>query len=224
MKSLKAAQLRLMMIHTCQVMVDSQEIMCDADRNIGDGDHGIGMAKGFGAALQELRKQEFDDVYKIFFTIGRTMIKEMGGASGIIFGTLFYAGSRNVEPSPELTVKDFCLVFEKALSEIKAKGQAQVGDKTMVDGLQPMVEAMQQNIQRDLSFVDMTEIGLDAAIQGKENSKQYVARFGRAKTLGDRAIGYPDAGAVSLTLIMQAMLEWQKAQQLLLLPSRPPPP
>ena len=199
-------------MYTCQVMVDSQEIMCEADRNIGDGDQGIGMAKGFEAALQELQKQEFEDVYKIFFTVGRTMIKEMGGASGIIFGMLFYAGSKNVEPSPELTVKDFVTVFDKALTEIKAKGQAQVGDKTVVDALQPMVEAMQQNLDKDLSFEEITQIALEAAIQGKENSKQYAAKFGRAKTLGDRAIGYPDAGAVSLTLILQAMLDWLKTQ------------
>ena len=212
MKSLNTTQLKSMLMYTCQVMVDSQEIMCEADRNIGDGDHGIGMAKGFEAALQELQKQEFEDVYKIFFTIGRTMIKEMGGASGIIFGMLFYAGSKNVEPSPELTVKDFVIVFDKALTEIKAKGQAQVGDKTVVDALQPMVEVMQQNLDKDLSFEEITQIALEAAIQGKENSKQYAAKFGRAKTLGDRAIGYPDAGAVSLTLIMQAMLDWLKTQ------------
>lgn len=212
MKSFSAAQTKSMMMQMCQIMIDSKEIMCDADRNIGDGDHGIGMAKGFEAALQELKIQEFEDVYKIFFTIGRTMIKEMGGASGIIFGTLFYAGSKNVEPSSELTVKDFCTVFEKALTEIKVKGHAQLGDKTVVDALQPMVEAMQQNVEKDLSFVEMVQIALDAAIQGKENSKQYVAKYGRAKTLGDRAIGYPDAGAVSLTLIMQSMLDWVKAQ------------
>jgi dihydroxyacetone kinase phosphoprotein-dependent L subunit len=212
MKSLTATQVKSMLMHTCQIMVESQEIMCDADRNIGDGDHGIGMAKGFGAALDELKKQEFDDVYKIFFTVGRTMIKEMGGASGIIFGMLFYAGSKNVEPSPELTVKDFYVVFDKALTEIKAKGQARVGDKTIVDGLQPMVETMQQNLEKDLSFEEITQIALDAAIQGKENSKQYVAKFGRAKTLGERAIGYPDAGTVSLTLIMQSFLDWLRAQ------------
>ena len=212
MKSLNTTQLKSMLMYTCQVMVDSQEIMCEADRNIGDGDHGIGMAKGFEAALQELQKQEFEDVYKIFFTVGRTMIKEMGGASGIIFGMLFYAGSKNVEPSPELTVKDFVTVFDKALTEIKAKGQAQVGDKTVVDALQPMVEIMQQNLDKDLSFEEITQIALEAAIQGEENSKQYAAKFGRAKTLGDRAIGYPDAGAVSLTLILQAMLDWLKTQ------------
>lgn len=212
MKTLSAAQTKSMMMHMCQVMIDSKEIMCEADRNIGDGDHGIGMAKGFEAALQELKIQEFNDVYKIFFTIGRTMIKEMGGASGIIFGTLFFAGSKNIESSSELTVKDFCTVFEKALIEIKARGQAQLGDKTVVDALQPMVEAMQKNIEKDLSYAEMVQIALDAALQGKENSKQFVAKYGRAKTLGDRAIGYPDAGAISLTLIIQSIFDWVKAQ------------
>jgi dihydroxyacetone kinase phosphoprotein-dependent L subunit len=213
MKTLTSTQAKSMMIYVAAAMVESKEIMCDADRNIGDGDHGIGMAKGFGAALQELGNNEFDDVYKVFFTVGRTMIKEMGGASGIIFGTLFYAGSKNVAPSPEIGIKEFSVIFEKALAEIKVKGQAQVGDKTVVDGLEPMVASMKENADKDISFEELFQIALDAAIAGKEASKQYVAKFGRAKTLGDRAIGYPDAGAVSLTLIMQAMLDWAKSQQ-----------
>jgi dihydroxyacetone kinase phosphoprotein-dependent L subunit len=212
MKTLSSTQAKSMMIYVAAKMVESKEIMCEADRNIGDGDHGIGMAKGFGAALQELGNQEFDDVYKVFFTVGRTMIKEMGGASGIIFGTLFFAGSKNVEPASEIGVKEFTTIFEKALVDIKAKGHASVGDKTVVDGLEPMVDSMKINSQKDISFEDLLKIALDAAIAGKEASKQYIAKFGRAKTLGERAIGFPDAGAVSLTLILQAMLDWVNAQ------------
>lgn len=212
MKTLTSTQAKSMMIYVAAKMVESKEIMCEADRNIGDGDHGIGMAKGFGAALQELGNQEFDDVYKVFFTVGRTMIKEMGGASGIIFGTLFYAGSKNVEPSPEIGINEFTTIFEKALIDIKAKGHASVGDKTVVDGLEPMVESMKINAQKGITFEELLQIALDAAIAGKEASKQYIAKFGRAKTLGDRAIGFPDAGTVSLTIIMQAMLDWVKAQ------------
>jgi dihydroxyacetone kinase phosphoprotein-dependent L subunit len=212
MKTLSSTQAKSMMIYVAAKMVESKEIMCEADRNIGDGDHGIGMAKGFGAALQELGNQEFDDVYKVFFTVGRTMIKEMGGASGIIFGTLFYAGSKNVEPCGEIGIKEFTTIFDKALTEIKAKGHASVGDKTVVDGLEPMVDSMKKSSEKDITFAELLQIALDAAIAGKEASKQYVAKFGRAKTLGDRAIGFPDAGAVSLTLIMQAMLDWVKAQ------------
>lgn len=212
MKTITAAQAKSMMIFVSAAMVEAKEIMCEADRNIGDGDHGIGMAKGFGAALQELGNQEFDDVYKVFFTVGRTMIKEMGGASGIIFGTLFYAGSKNVEPASKIGVKEFATIFDKALIDIKAKGHASVGDKTVVDSLEPMVEAMKANAEKDITFDQVLQIGLDAAIEGREASKKYAAKFGRAKTLGDRAIGYPDAGCVSLTLIVKAMLDWVKTQ------------
>lgn len=212
MKTLSAAQAKSMMIFVSAAMVEAKEIMCEADRNIGDGDHGIGMAKGFGAALQELGNQDFTDVYKVFFTVGRTMIKEMGGASGIIFGTLFFAGSKNVEPNPEIGIPEFCTIFDKALVEIKAKGHASVGDKTVVDSLEPMVQAMNSNSTKDISLEQLLQIALDAAVQGKDASKQYVAKFGRAKTLGERAIGYPDAGAVSLTLIVKAMLDWVKTQ------------
>jgi len=200
-----------MTIQVASVMIASKEIMCEADRNIGDGDHGIGMANGFDAARLALESQEFDDVYKVFFTVGRTMIKEMGGASGIIFGTLFYAGSKNMEPKEEIGIKEFTTIFEKALDDIKAKGQANVGDKTVVDGLDPFVKALKQAEGKDNTFEELLQTGYDAAVAGKEASKQFIAKFGKAKTLGERAIGYPDAGAVSLTLIVGAMLDWVKA-------------
>jgi dihydroxyacetone kinase-like protein len=136
------------------------------------------------------------------------MIKEMGGASGIIFGSLFYAGSKNVAPSSEMNTQEFATFFDKALTEIKLRGKASVGDKTVIDGLEPMVNALKENANGDISFEDLLQLAYDAAVKGKEASKQYVAKFGRAKTLGERAIGYPDAGAVSLTLITKAMLDW----------------
>jgi dihydroxyacetone kinase phosphoprotein-dependent L subunit len=212
MKKLTAAQAKSMMIQVAGLMVDSKETMCEADRNIGDGDHGIGMANGFDAARQELEKQEFDDVYKVFFTVGRTMIKVMGGASGIIFGTLFYAGSKNMEPAAEIGIKEFTMIFEKALADIKTRGQARVGDKTMVDALEPMVEAMKQGADLEVSFEELLQRGYEAALAGKEASKQFVAKFGKAKTLGERAIGFVDAGAVSMTLIAKSMLDWVNVQ------------
>jgi dihydroxyacetone kinase phosphoprotein-dependent L subunit len=212
MKTLNAAQAKSMMIQVAGVMVDSKEIMCEADRNIGDGDHGIGMANGFDAARQELDNQDFDDVYKVFFTVGRTMIKVMGGASGIIFGTLFYAGSKNMEPKSEISLPEFTTIFDQALIDIKAKGQAKVGDKTVVDALEPMVDAMKLIAANDISLADFLQIAYDSAVAGKESSKQFIAKFGKAKTLGERAVGYPDAGAVSLTLIMKAMLDWAKTR------------
>jgi len=208
MDSLSADQVKDLLLHVGRTVIDSKEILCDADRNIGDGDHGIGMANGFEAAVKELESRDFTDVYAVFSTVGRTMIRVMGGASGIIFGLLFYAGAKNMPPKAELTTAEFAEIFAKALAEIQAKGQARLGDKTLVDGLQPMVAAMNASAAAGEGFLSMLHNARLAAELGKENSKNYVARVGKAKTLGDRAIGFPDPGCVTLTVICASMENW----------------
>ena len=210
MAGLTAAQAKAMMLEVAKTVIANKEFLCEADRNIGDGDHGIGMSNGFEAVQKELMAHDFTDVYLVFSTIGRTMIKVMGGASGIIFGLLFYAGSKNMPPKEEITQAELAGIFEKADLEIKAKGQAKPGDKTLIDALDPMVAAMKTKAAQESSFPEMFEAAYQAAEDGKEASKKYIARLGKAKTLGERALGYPDAGCVSLTVIVKAMSTWAK--------------
>lgn len=211
MPVLTATQAKSMLLSVAGTVIAHREFLCDADRHIGDGDHGIGMANGFAAAARELESHDYNDVYQVFSTVGRTMIKVMGGASGIIFGFLFYAGTRNMPPKFAINETEFAEIFEKALAEIQAKGGAKAGDKTVIDGLSPAVQAMRDGLARGAAFPEMLKAARQAAESGMEASKQYVARVGKAKTLGERSIGYPDAGCVSLLLITRAMSDW--AQQ-----------
>jgi dihydroxyacetone kinase phosphoprotein-dependent L subunit len=206
--TITAAQTKDMFLHVADRIVAAKEALCEADRNIGDGDHGIGMANGFEAVSKQLQAQEFTDVYAVFNTVGRTMIRVMGGASGIIFGLLFFAGSKNIPPRAELTTAEFTEIFEKALSEIKAKGGAGLGDKTVVDGLSPTIDSMKDSVAQGSTYKDLFQAATRAAETGKQKSMEFIARFGKAKTLGERAIGYPDAGCVTLTVIFNAMSEW----------------
>jgi dihydroxyacetone kinase phosphoprotein-dependent L subunit len=206
--TITAAQTRDMLMYVARAVIGAKEQLCAADRNIGDGDHGIGMEKGFDAVLKELEGNEVRDVYSIFSTTGRTMIRVMGGASGIIFGLLFYAGSKNMPEKDSITTKEFAEIFEKALIEIQVKGQAKQGDKTLVDGLIPMVEAMKVAAQNGEDFKQFLTDAYEAAEVGKQASAGYIARFGKSKTLGERAVGFPDAGCVSLTVITNAMRLW----------------
>ena len=210
MGKLNADQAREMMLQVAEAVIAAKEALGEADRNIGDGDHGVGMAHGFAEVQKELDGKEFTDVYQVFSVTGRTMIKSMGGASGIIFGLLFYAGSKEMPPQGELTEAEFMAIFAKALTEIQAKGQAQVGDKTVVDALDPLVKSLQKSVTEGHSFPEMLAKAAAAAEEGKEASKKYVAKFGKARTLGERAVGFPDAGAVSLTVIIKAISEWMR--------------
>lgn len=208
MNTLTASQLKEMLMVVGQEVIAAKEMLSEADRNIGDGDHGIGMANGFEAVLQELANKDFSDVYGVFSTVGRTMIRVMGGASGIIFGLLFYAGAKNQQPKEEMTTREFAGMFEKALEEIQLKGQAKLGDKTLVDALMPLAASLAAAAEEGADFETMLARGVEAAEEGKEASKAYVAKFGKAKTLGERAVGYPDAGCVTLTVIVKAMHHW----------------
>ena len=95
---------------------------------------------------------------------------------------------------------------KKSLKAIQERGKAEVGDKTMVDALAPAVEAMEAN--RDADLLTILKAAEEGARQGMENTKKYVAKFGRAKSLMERAIGHQDAGATSVYLIFQGMREY----------------
>jgi phosphoenolpyruvate---glycerone phosphotransferase subunit DhaL len=208
MDNLTAEQLRAMMIHVAGAVVEAKEALCEADRRIGDGDHGVGMALGFKAAREALEAQVFDDAYGVFSTVGRTLIKTMGGASGVLFGLLFLAGAKGRAARPSLTPLEFAEVFEKALQEIEAKGGARPGDKTLIDGLDPLARGLRSAAEEGLGFREILGRALAAAEEGKEASRAMVARFGKARSLGERALGYPDPGALSLVVIAGAMAGW----------------
>jgi len=207
-ETLNATQVKALFLHVADRVIAAKETLSEADRNIGDGDHGIGMSNGFEAAQKELNSKDFEDVYAVFSTVGRTMIQVMGGASGIIFGQLFYGGASKHPPSLELGTGEFVEIFTKSLGVIQEKGGAKLGDKTVVDALTPAVEEMKKSLAENLGFKAVVTAAVAGAEAGKEASKAYIAHVGKAKTLGERAIGYPDAGCVTLTVIFSAMKEW----------------
>jgi len=198
---------RDMLGYIADKVIQQKPLLTEVDSAIGDGDHGIGMAGGMQKAKDKLMKQEgFDSVYKVFETAGKAMLMSMGGASGVIFGSLYLAGAKGMEIKSELTASDLAQMERKSLEAIKERGKAQPGDKTMVDALEPAVIAMENTCGEGL--LEMLKAAEKAAEQGVEDSKQYVAKFGRAKSLMERAIGYQDAGATSVWLIFQGMREY----------------
>jgi dihydroxyacetone kinase len=111
-----------------------------------------------------------------------------------------------MEEKAVLLPKDLAKMERKSLAAIQERGKAEVGDKTMVDALAPAVEALEANCDKGL--LEMLKAAEEAARQGVEDTKKYVAKFGRAKSLLERAIGYQDAGATSVWLIFQGMREY----------------
>ena len=207
LEELNVADARNMLLYIADKIIAKKPYLTEIDSAIGDGDHGIGMAGGMQKAKRKLLKlEEQENVYHIFEEAGQAMLMSMGGASGVIFGSLYLAGAKGMESKKVLTAFDLAEMEEKSLAAIQERGGAQVGDKTMVDALAPAVEALKKNA--DLGLLEMLKQAEEAARIGMEDTKKYVAKFGRAKSLLERAVGHQDAGATSVYLIFQGMREF----------------
>jgi dihydroxyacetone kinase phosphoprotein-dependent L subunit len=198
---------RALIAYVADKIIESKPLLTEIDSKIGDGDHGIGMAGGLQKAKEKvLSTENTGNAYNLFDKAGKAMLMSMGGASGVIFGSLFLAGARDAAPKAELSPADLAVMMEKSLAAIKERGKARVGDKTMVDALEPAVEAMKANAAEGL--VPMLKAAEEAAAAGLESTKNFQAKFGRAKSLMERAIGFQDAGATSVWIIFRSMREF----------------
>ncbi len=196
-----------MLIYVADKIIESKPYLTEVDSAIGDGDHGIGMAGGMEKAKKKLlSRDDFTSVYEVFEVAGKEMLMSMGGASGVIFGSLYLAGAKGMEKRPELTGKDFAEMERKSLAAIKERGKAEIGDKTMVDALEPAVIALEEHSEE--SLLEMFKKAEAAAKDGVEKTKDYQAKYGRAKSLLERAIGHQDAGATSVWIIFRSMREY----------------
>ncbi|MCL6236918.1 MULTISPECIES: dihydroxyacetone kinase subunit DhaK [Acinetobacter] len=185
---------------------------CELDAHAGDGDFGMSVAKGFKQLKREwqslIQAQQMDE-----FMLNCSMIimEHCGGASGPIWGSAFRAAAKSIQGKTALSVSDFAEMLQAAVKGIQTTGErsfgrgAVVGDKTLIDALVPCADSW--SAHTDKTFKENFVLGAKAAVQGAENTKEIVACMGRAGTVGDRSLGYPDAGAHGLGVIFTNIAE-----------------
>ncbi|WP_144497189.1 dihydroxyacetone kinase subunit DhaK [Bacillus toyonensis] len=192
------------------IIIKNEVPFCELDTHAGDGDFGMSVAKGFKQLKREWHSiVEQENVTIGSFLDGCSMIimERCGGASGPIWGGAFRAASKAAGEKRELTVKEFAEMLQAALQGIQSIGErsfgrgAVVGDKTLVDALAPCVDSWLASASNEVDVKTAFEKGAEAAVKGAEYTKEIVARMGRAGTVGERSLGYPDAGAHALGVI-----------------------
>lgn len=170
------------------------------DAVAGDGDHGIGMARGSKAAVETARRLagEGGGAATVLAGAGDSWSASAGGTSGALWGVLLTAFGRVLgDESGDANLVDATAAGLEAVTRL---GGAHVGDKTMVDAFVPAVQALQE--QGDW------RAATDAARKGAESTKDLVAKVGRARPLGEKSLGTPDAGATSLAMIFEVITEY----------------
>lgn len=204
--SLSTEQVKEMLLQVADAIIAAEPMLSEADRNLGDGDHGLGMQRGMTAAKDKLNAGEPESIEKAFSTVGMAMMSSMGGASGAIFGTFFRNGGKALAGSGAFDAAGLAAFLRAGVDGVKQRGGAAVGDKTVVDAMEPAADKAAEVAAQDLpAAVDAVAA---AATAGMEASKDMVATFGRAKTLGEACRGFPDAGALSVTVIINTMRDY----------------
>ena len=200
-------QSKEMLFAVCDKIIENKPLLTRLDGRIGDGDHGIGMRRGARAAREAMAGElDAQTVNELFRRMGQAMLSTMGGASGVVFGTLFLGAAKGCQDTDSLGGRELTDMMEAGLKSVMKRGKAVEGDKTMVDALAPAVRAMKACAGDDLAQV--AEAAHEAAGRGAERTRQMTARHGHARTLGERALGHRDPGAVSVVLIFEAMCDY----------------
>ena len=184
-------------------MEENRRRLTKLDSEIGDGDHGNNMHRGFQAALERLNAADPSTPADVLKAVSMALISKVGGAAGPLYGTAFLRASTALGSKEEVPAGEAAEALEAALGGIKQRGKAEVGDKTIVDALQPAAEAAKEAAHEG-SVVGVLRAAAGAAEEGAESTVPMTARRGRASYLGARAQGHQDPGATSTYLLLDA--------------------
>ncbi len=171
------------------------------DAACGDGDLGTTLYVAFNKVLTILESSRSEDIGTLLSEVGNAILSSAGGAAGPIFGTLFTEAGRATKSRTELSVSELAAMFEASLRTVEALGGAHVGDKTLIDVLDPAVASLKISAAKKRDLLLALEDAADAAETAYELTKSIVAKQGRARYLGEQTLGKPDPGAYVAMLI-----------------------
>ena len=192
------------------VIIENEVPFCDADK-MGDGDFGMSIAKGFRQLKKEWATRDKADIGTFLGSCSEIIMEYCGGASGPIWGSAFRYAGKAAAGKDKITLADLADIFQAANKGVYETGKksfgrgAVVGDKTLVDALKPCADALEAAAKDGKKLREGIALGAEAAVKGAESTKTVVAKMGRAGTVGEKSIGYPDAGAYGLCVLFTAL-------------------
>jgi phosphoenolpyruvate---glycerone phosphotransferase subunit DhaL len=186
--------------------------LTELDSAIGDADHGTNMDRGFKAVAETVLPQAGDDAGALLKKAGMTLLSKVGGASGPLYGTLLMKLGAPLDGKTGTTLEELAAALSEATQAVRQRGRAAPGEKTMIDALEPAVEALQGALGEHASPPAALAAAADAAERGAEATIPMKALKGRASYLGDRSIGHQDPGATSTAYLLRALAESQEGR------------
>jgi phosphoenolpyruvate---glycerone phosphotransferase subunit DhaL len=186
-------------------VLENEQYFSELDGVVGDGDFGFSLARGFEKVLEDWDQLDRDTPGGFLRGICSVITSAVGGVSGTIWGTAFLRAALYLGPKTQVEQADIVPMLRSSIEGIKKRGQADIGDKTLLDSLIPTVDQLEAAFGR--GEASKAALG-DAAAQARrsaEATRGMLAKRGRAAYTGERSIGTLDAGAVAVAVLMEAI-------------------
>jgi len=201
------AQLLAWLERCAEAMIEHKQELTDLDAATGDADHGNNMARGF-TKVQEVLPAQADKTPKdMFKAISMMLMSSVGGASGPLYGSFFMQGGMAVTSEDGMSLADLHAFLEKGVAAVKKRGRSEAGEKTMIDALEPAVEAVKAAAAKGDDVSGVLAAMVAATKAGMEHTIELKATKGRASYQGEKSIGHQDPGATSSYYLLLALQE-----------------
>ena len=206
-------QVNLVVRTIAQTAVDNERYFGDLDAVVGDGDFGYSMARGFEQVLAGFDDFDRSDVGTFLKKVAVTITGRIGGTSGPIWGTAFLRAGAVAAGKTALEPSDVVAMLRAAVEGIMRRGQAELGDKTLLDALVPATDALERELDAGNGSTAAIQAASAAAREAAEATKDMVARRGRAAYTGERSRGSVDAGATAVAVMLERIsAAWAAAE------------
>ena len=186
------------------LVAKQKDLLTELDAAIGDADHGINMERGMRAVCEKLEEAVPADADQLFKLVGMTLVSNVGGASGPLYGTFFLRLGAACGSRHQLSLEEYAKAWRAGVEGLVGRGRPELGDKTMFDSLHPALAALDAAVAAREPARGAFSAAWKAAEEGRDATIGMVARKGRASYLGERSAGHQDPGATSASLLFQA--------------------
>jgi len=186
---------------------DGSNYLSQLDSAGGDGDHGITMRRAMGEVEKNLAANQQASLREMLSQVGWALLGIDGGATGPLLGSFFMGVAEEVGERPSLDVAGLAGAFEAGVVQVRKQSKAQIGDKTLIDALLPAVAALRAGADAGKDVGQSLREAAEAAVRGADATRNFVAKFGKARFSGERTLGHPDPGATSMAMIFAGFCE-----------------
>ena len=199
------SQVRVESVVRCiaETCVANEKYFGDLDSVVGDGDFGFSLARGFERVIEGWDGFDRTDIGTFLTKIAVVITSRVGGTSGPIWGTAFLRAGSYAKGKVDLTGEDVVAMLRAGIAGIMARGGASLGEKTLLDALVPMTDAIERGVQAGDDTAAILASAATTAREAAEATKVLEAKRGRASYTGERSIGSVDPGAIAVAVLME---------------------